>query len=303
MDAIYGDDHPYGGLLWRPVRGGALYYGYGTAESIGELTRDELLSAYGKYYRPNNAALVFVGDITPKEARSAAIKHFGKWEAAEVPKEPVFDAAPAEGLQILLIDKPDAVQSVIVAGNLGMRHSDPDFPAMELIRHVLGGSFQRLDLNLREDKGYTYGTGFSLWDDRTRGPMYVIAPVQTQSTAESIFEIVKELSELVSTRPVTEEELADAKSALVNRYPSTFEAIGSIASGLEQLVLHDLPDDAWPAELASWQAVTADQINTAARNRIDPDNLVIVIVGDLKTMESPVRDLGIGSVTVIAETP
>ena len=303
MDAIYGDDHPYGGLLWRPARGGALYYGYGTAESIGELTRDQLLSAYGKYYRPNNAALVFVGDITPKEARSAAKKYFGKWEPAEVPKERTFDAVPAEGVQILLIDKPDAPQSVIVAGNLGMRHSDPDFPAMELIRHVLGGSFQRLDLNLREDKGYTYGTGFSLWDDRTRGPMYVMAPVQTQSTAESIFEIIKELSELVSTRPVTAEELADAKSALVNRYPSNFEAIGSIASGLEQLFLHDLPDDAWPAELASWQAVTADLINTAARNRINPDNLVIVVVGDLKTIESPVRDLGIGSVTVVAETP
>ncbi|MBT6145775.1 MAG: insulinase family protein, partial [Gemmatimonadetes bacterium] len=299
MTAIFGSDHPYGRLMWQPVRGGALYYGYGTAESIAALGRDDLVEYYQTYYRPNNASLVFVGDITPDEARRQAERYFRKWKAADVPDEPALHPNPATGVQILLIDKPDAPQSVIVAGNVGMQHNDPDYPAMQMVQHILGGSFQRLDLNLREDKGYTYGVGFSLWDDRARGPMYVIAPVQTQSTAESITEIINEIGALVGDHPVTAEELADAKAALVKRYPGSFESIGSISGGLEQVVLQDLGEDAWRAELAAWEAVTLEQVNSAASERLGPDNLVIVIVGDLKTIESGVRELGIGTVTVV----
>jgi len=303
MTAIFGDDHPYGSLMWRPVRGGALYYGYGTAESVSTLSRTDLVECYDTYYRPNNAALVFVGDITLMEARKEAGRHFGKWKAADVPEESELDPDQVSGVQILLIDKPNAPQSVIVAGGLGMRHSDPDLPAMELIRHILGGSFQRLDLNLREDKGYTYGVGFSLWDDRARGPMYVIAPVETPSTAESIVEIITELKGLVGDRPVTEEELADAKSTLVKRYPGSFESVGGIAGGLEEVVLQNLGDDAWSAELTAWGAVTLEQVNATARGRIDPDNLVIAIVGDLKAIEPGLRELGVGTVTVVAAGP
>ncbi|MBT5060008.1 MAG: insulinase family protein [Gemmatimonadetes bacterium] len=301
MTAIFGEDHPYGRLMWQPVRGGALYYGHGTAASVSDLSRDDLVSTYETYYRPNNAALVFVGDISIEEASKQAKRHFGKWKSADVPAEPELQATPAEGVQILLVDKPNAPQSVIVAGNLGMRYSDTDLPAFQMVREILGGSFQRLDLNLREDKGYTYGVGFSLWDDRARGPMYVITNVQTPSTSESITEIVKELREIVTDRPPTAQELSDARASLVKTYPSSFESVGAIAAGLETVVLQGLGDDAWVASLASWEAVSQEQLIDAARQHLSPDDLVIVVVGDLATIAAPIRALGLGTVSVVGE--
>ena len=303
MTAIFGDDHPYGRLMWRPAGGGATYFGYGTAESISALSRDDLVKSYTTYYRPNNASLIFVGDISAADAMRQAKRHFGKWKAADIPREAELQPARAGGVRILLVDKPDAPQSVIVAGHLGMRHGDSDFRAMQLVQQVLGGSFQRLDLNLREDKGYSYGVRFSLWGHRSRGPMYVMGPVQTQSTAESIVEIVKEIESLVGDRPVSAEELADARAALVKRYPGAFETVGSIAGNLEEVVLQGLGDDAWSDEIAGWQAVSIEQINKVARERLSPDDLVIVIVGDLDTIESRIRELEIGTVSVVGTGP
>ena len=303
MTAIYGDDHPYGQLMWQPVRGGALYYGYGTPESVTALTRDDLLDFYDTYYRPNNAALVFVGDISPDEARREAERYFGDWKRGVVPAERLLDPRQVEGTQVFLVDKPDASQSMIVVGRLGMRHNDADLPDMQLIRHIVGGGFQRLDMNLREDKGYTYGVGLSMWLDRQRGPMYVIAPVQSQSTKESMVEIIKELEAVVGERPITIAELANAKSALVKRYPAGFESVGSIAANLEEVVLQGLPDDAWISEMAGWKTVGLDEINATARKRISPKDMIFVIVGDLETIEPGIRELGIGEVRVIGPGP
>jgi zinc protease len=303
MTAIYGNDHPYGRLMWRPVRGGALYYGYGTPDSVASLTRDDLVDFYSTFYRPNNSALLFVGDISPEEARRKAERYFGEWKPAEVPMEPPLEPTQVEGSHVILVDKPDAAQSMVVVGRLGMKRSDPDLPEMQLIRHVVGGGFQRLDMNLREDKGYTYGVGLSLWSNRQRGPMYVIAPVQSQSTKESIVEIIRELKGLVDDRPITAEELANAKGALVKSYPSAFESVGSIAANLEEVFLQGLADTAWEAEMADWNAATLDEINTVARERIDPDHLVFVVVGDLKTIEPAIRELGIGNVRIIGSGP
>ncbi len=303
MTAIYSRDHPYGRLMWRPVRGGALYYGYGTPESVASLTRGDLVEFYSAFYRPNNAALLFVGDISPAEARRKADQYFGDWKRKEVPTETSREPQQVDGTQVILVDKPDAAQSMIVAGRLGMKRSDPDMPDMQLIRHIVGGGFQRLDMNLREDKGYTYGVGLSMWSNRQRGPMYVIAPVQSQSTKESIVEIMNELKGLVGDRPITAEELENAKGALVKGYPSAFESVGSIAANLEEVFLQSLGDDAWEAEIADWSAVTLEDVNTVARNRIDPDGLVFVVVGDLKTIEPAIRELGIETVEVIRPGP
>ncbi|MEJ2084382.1 MAG: pitrilysin family protein [Acidobacteriota bacterium] len=303
MAAIYGADHPYAELMWRPVRGGALYYGYGTRESVAAMTRAQLVDFYQTYYRPNNAALIFVGDIDLDEARSKAETYFGDWKAGNIPAEANLDPEQVSGTRIILVDKPNAPQSMIVAGRLGMQYGDPDLPAMELVQHVVGGGFQRLDMNLREDKGFTYGVGLSMWTDRQRGPMYVIAPVQSQSTKESIIEIRKELEALVSDRPIDSEELADAKATLVKRFPGSFESIGSIASNLEEVVLQGLADDAWKSRIEAWQAVTVEEINAAAERRIDSDDLVFVVVGDLGTIETAIRDLDIGEVSVVESLP
>ena len=168
---------------------------------------------------------------------------------------------------------------------------------------MVGGGFQRLDMYLREDKGFTYGVGLSMWTDRHRGPMYVIAPVQSQSTKESIDENRKELEALVGDRPIDSEELADAKAALVKRFPGSFESIGSIASNLEEVVLQGLADDAWQSHIEAWQAVTLEEINAAAERRIDSDDLVFVVVGDLETIEPAIRELGIGEVSVVESKP
>jgi zinc protease len=300
MKALYGTDHPYGKLMWSPVGGGATYFGLGSKESVESLTREQLVDFYKKHYRPNNSSLVFAGNISLEEATSKAKEFFGKWKPGNVPDSKIYEAEQVSGNRIIIVDKPDAPQSMIVAGSLGMRHADDDFPAMQLVQVVLGGSFQRLDKNLREDKGYTYGAGFSLWSDRQRGPMYVIAPVQTQSTKESIQEILLELRDISGGRPIDGDELGSASATLVKQFPSFFESVGGIAAQLEQVVLQDLGDQAWADQLATWNSLALDQVNEAASSRIRPDSVVFVIVGDRAKIESGIRDLELGEVEVIA---
>lgn len=296
MKQIYGDRHPYGQLMWMPLRFGATYFGFGNKASISALTRERVADFYTRHYLPNNAALVFVGDITVAEAGKMAEQYFGSWKAAEVPGYTLPQVSPVTGNRIVLIDKPDAAQSVIVAGNLGISVLDGDYPAMRIVREVLGGGFQRLDMNLREDKGYTYGAGLSMWTDLEQGPMYVIAPVQTEVTDKALTEIVKELRGIDGARPITADEMLQGKNNILKAYPTLFESISLVAAQAEDIFLQRKPEDAWVQDMSAVEEVDLSKVNAVAQQRFDPDALAIVIVGDLKKIESGVRALGLGEI-------
>ena len=165
------------------------------------------------------------------------------------------------------------------------------------MNNAFGGKFaSRINLNLREDKGYSYGARAIFIPTRGDGPYLVFAPVQAQSTKESVVEIVKELGELVGSRPITAEELAEAQGNLIKGFPQQFETVGGVAVQLSEIIRYGLPDDEWVRRLESIQNVTAEDATKAVRDRIDPENLLIVVVGDREQIEPGLRELGLGEV-------
>jgi zinc protease len=281
------DDHPYG----QP------FTGSGTSASIRAITRQDLESYYRTHYLPNNAALAMVGDITPAEARRVAEKAFGGWPRGKVSAAAAPAAEPLSGTSVYVIDRPGAAQSVIVAGNVAVRRSDPDYVAFEVMNNAFGGKFSsRINLNLREDKGYSYGARAIFIPTRADGPYLIFAPVQTPSTKESVVEIREELRELLRSRPITGEELAEAQGNLIKGFPQRFETVGGIAVQLSEIIRYGLPDDEWARRLGSIQNITAEEATQAGRDRLDADDLLVVVVGDREKIEPGLLELGLGEV-------
>ncbi len=284
---LFGDGHPYG----QP------YTGSGTEESISAITRDDLLEFYNNNYFSNNAAIVVAGDITINEAVSKLEKYLGKWKGGVPAFSEVPDPKPRTSTEVYLMDKPGAPQSVIIMGNLGLRRSDPDYLATSVMNTAFGSKFtSRLNMNLREDKGYTYGTGSFFSSRKGIGPFGTYAPVQTQYTKASIQELLKELNDIVGSRPLTELEVADTKNNLINKFPRKFEGLSGITDQADDLVMFDLPDNYWDNYMDNVSRITGEMASQAARDHIHPDALLIVVVGDLAVIEEDIRDLKLGPI-------
>jgi len=284
---LYGKGHRYGTLQM------------GTAETIKTLTADDLRSFYASAFRPENAVLLAVGDITAARAMPLFEKNFGTWKAsapAATEKLPATDEPPAR--QVYLIDKPGAAQSQIRIGRVGVPRSTADFFPIQVLNTILGGSFtSRLNNNLREVHGYTYGAA-SAFDMRgSAGPFYASAGVQTDKTADALKEFFIELNAIL--KPIPAEELARAKNYVSLRYPSAFETTGDISRRLEDALVYKLPDDYFAKYVQNIQSVTASDVQSVAQKYIKPDYLAVVVVGDLKTIEPSVRALNLGPIKVM----
>lgn len=287
---VYGE-HPYG----RPSQG--------TIASIEGITRDDVATFYRTFMRPNNAVMVIVGNVTADRAEALVRGALGRWErgtvpaaAARAPEAPAARSAAA----VYLVDKPGAAQSEIRIGHVGAPRQSPDYYALEVMNAVLGGQFtSRINLNLRESKGFTYGarSGFSF--DRGAGPFTASAGVFTAKTDSSLMEFMKELRDIRGGRPVTAEEVAFAKAALVRSYPRRIETNAGVAGQLANLAFFGLP----PEELANYvtevEEITAEDVTRVARQYVRPDRSVIVVVGDLDTIRPGIEALGLGPITVL----
>jgi zinc protease len=290
---LYGADHPYA----QP------FTGSGVESSIKSITREDLLAYYRANYYPNAASLIMVGDITLSEAREIAEKTFGKWEQGTVADHEIPTPPALESTKIVIVDKPGAAQSTITVGQLGLRRNDPTFETFEVMNNALGGQFvSRINMNLREDKGYSYGTFGMAMATRGVGPYLVFAPVQTQSTKESIAEIVKELRDVVGSRPLTDEEVAISKSNLIQGYPQTFTRVGRIAEEVAAMVMNGMPDDKLSAYPQKIKAVDGAAATRAARDILRPEALLIVVVGDREKIEAGIRELKLGDVEVASRS-
>jgi predicted Zn-dependent peptidase len=278
---IFGREHPYGHSL------------AGDDQTVGAVAPADVRKFYETFYRPNNSALIVVGDTTPDEIMPKLERAFGGWERAHVPAVDVTTApATRDRSTLYIVDRPGSAQSIIMAGHIGVPRSNPDYFPLLVLNTLLGGQFtSRINLNLREDKGYTYGARSSFDFRRGAGPFTAQAPVFTGVTRESLVELLGELRGVRGERPVTAAELEYAKQAIIRGFPRTFETPGQIASRLETIITYDLPDTYFNRYIESVERVTLEDINRAAERHLRPDRLAVVVVGDRRAIEQGLRSL------------
>jgi zinc protease len=286
---LFGADHPYG-------RGG-----FGTEAALRALTTADLRAFYERYYRPNNATAILVGDIDAATARRLLEGTLGAWQRGAVAPDRVADAPQVRGRTVYLVDRPGSAQSVVRLGRIGVARSSDDYHAIEVMNVILGGSFtSRLNQNLREEKGYTYGASSGFGFMPAAGPWFASAAVQTQVTGPAIAEFMNELRGM--HQPIPDDEVERARNFLAMRYPAGFQSVSGIAGRISDLVQHGLPASYFNDYVDNVLAVTRADVERVARQYLDPDNVAIFVVGDRAVVEQQIRELGLGDVTLLEVT-
>ena len=287
---VYGSGHAYG----MPLTGS------GTEESVSRLKRDDLVAFHRTWFKPNNASLIVVGATTLAEVTPKLERLFGGWRPGDVPKKNIGQVAQQPKSAVYLIDRPGSEQSIIFAGHVAPAKRNPREIALLTMNDILGGSFtSRVNMNLREDKHWSYGAFSLLFDARGQRPFIVFAPVQTDKTKESLSEVANELKAIAHTRPVTPDELAKAQANLTLSLPGQWETIGAVGASVEEIVRFDLPHDYYSTFASKVRELQVADLNTAASETIQPDKLVWVVVGDRAKIEPGIRELNLGALQFI----
>lgn len=285
----------------RLVFGAQHRYGtrsFGTEASLKGFTIEDLRQFHARNYVPSNSTLIVTGDVTPSAVVARLESAFGSWSGAAAPPAKVPEAPQRTARQIHLIDKPGAAQSQIRIGWVGVPRSTPDYFALRVLNTVLGGAFtSRLNQNLREEHGYSYGASSSFDMRGSAGPFYAAAAVQTDKTAEAVKEFFNELEEI--RKPIPPGELEKAKNYIALQLPRSFETTQSLAGSLAQMFVFNLPPDYYGTFTERVRAVTAADVQRAAERYIQPDKFAVVIVGDLKVIEPGIRALNLGPIETV----
>ena len=285
FDAVYGSTHPYG------------YTDVGTEESNQSVTHELLTGFYQRGYFAANSAMVVAGDITEAEVFNLAEKYFGKWQETG----PAFEPSPItrkKERRIIIVERPDAPQTVLRIGHVGVARSHPDYAAIDVMNTALGGLFSsRINQNLREKHGYTYGASSAFIFRRGPGPFLVGTSVRTDVTAPAVVEIFNEI-ERIREGQITMEELATAKDSISRSLPGMFETSPEAASSIGQLFVHNLPLNYYQELPQQIQDVTVEEVQQAARNHMRPEDAVIVAVGDRRQIEPELAKLNLGPVEI-----
>ena len=282
---LYGERHPYG----RPLTG--------TEASTRAITRNDVRRFYQTYFRPNNATLIVVGDVATDDVERRARELFGSWARADVPATVAGQPPASLATAIYLIDKPGAPQSSVRIGSIGVPRSTDDYFSILVMNTILGGAFtSRLNTNLRETHGYTYGAGSGFAMRRWAGPFTARAEVVGAKSDSSLIEFMKELRAIRETVP--EEELTKAKQYLQLQLPGEFETTGDIAGQLIPVVVHGLPLDYYNSYVQRIEDVTVADVQRVAQRYVDPTKFAVVVVGDRKAIEAGLRALNIGEISI-----
>ena len=280
--------------------------GHGTAASLGAITLDDVRRYHAAMFRPAGATLVVAGNQPTALLLERAAEAFGGWrDDPDVPALPRdrgrMEPPRQPSARLAIVPRPGAAQSELRLGHVATSRRTPDYHALVLLNTVLGGQFvSRLNMNLREEKGYTYGvrTGFDL--RRGDGPFVLQTSVGTDVTVAALGEAFKELRAILDGRPVTADELALAKSSVALGYPRGFETVQQVARSVAQLALHDLPESYFEEFVPRLEAVTLDEVAAAARRHLHPDRMATVIVGDTDRVQSTLGVLGLGEPQTVA---
>ncbi|MFK7846651.1 MAG: M16 family metallopeptidase [Rhodothermales bacterium] len=289
---LYGGDHAYG----LPLTGS------GTTESVTSLERDDLAKFHQTWFKPDNATLIVVGDVSMDELKPKLEKAFSKWKKGSVPQKNISQVAHQEGSSVYIMDRPGAQQSIIFAGHIAPPKGNPNEIAIETMNTILGGAFiSRVNMNLREDKGWSYGAQSLIWDAKGQRPFLVYAPVQTDKTKESMQEVSMELKGILGDKPVTPEEVDRAKKNQTLTLAGRWETNGAVMSSVAEIVQYGLPEDYNDTYTAQVRGLSIDKISDAAEAVLEPEKLVWVIVGDRAKIEAGIREMGLGTIYLLDE--
>ena len=284
---LYTEGHPYGRSI--------------TEASAKAITRDDILAFDKAYFTPGHAIITVVGDVEPNAVKQMVERVLAPWnDGGSIPS---FDypAVPApKPTTIYLVDKPGAAQSSFAIGLPGPARDTPDYFALEVLNTMLGGMFQsRLNADIREQKGYSYGVGSVFRYGKGPGPFEAGGDIVTAKTDSALIEFMKQLRGIRGERPIADDELKTAEDNLVQSLPENFASVRAVNGSISALYLEDLPQDYFQRYAANVRAVTKDDVTRVANKYIDMDHLAIVIVGDRKQIEAPLRATGIAPVVVL----
>jgi len=282
---IYGTGHPYGAAT------------LGTEASVKSLSVADLQNYYQANFKPNNATLIIVGDVSPSQIEQKINAVFGGWQRGDVSPLTYADPPKAGTTTIYLIDKPGAAQSSFRIGAVGVPRSTKDYFALSVMNTILGGSFSsRLNQNLRETKGYTYGANTRFDMRRAAGPFSASAEIVAAKTDSALLEFMKELNGIRQTVPPT--ELSRAKRFLQLQLPGNFETTQDIAFQLVPVALYGLPLDYYNNYVQNIEAVTQADVARVAQQYINPGSLAVVIVGDRKSIEPGLKAINVAPIVI-----
>lgn len=287
---IYGEDHAYS----------LPFTGSGTEASVQGITRGDLVRFHETWFKPNNSTLVVTGDVTMDELEPLLEAQFGQWERGNVPEKRIDTVPQPDGDVVYLLDRPGSQQSVIFAGHVAPPKANPNEIAIETMNNILGGAFtSRINMNLREEKGWSYGAGTFIPGARGQRPFIVYAPVQTDKTKESMQEIAMELDGILSTEPITAEELEKAQENQTLSLAGQLETLGSLGYTIGEIIRYELPDDYYATYAGKVQGLSVPDVSNAAEEVVQPEHLVWVVVGDRAKVEPAIRELGYGELRLM----
>ena len=284
---LYGQAHPYGQRM--------------TETSVRAITRDDIVAFQKAYYQPGRAIITVVGDVTPAKVKASVEKALAEW--AKGGDKPSFDYPKLPELQpakIYLVDKPGAAQSVVNIGLPGPPRNTPDYFALQVLNTILGGQFQsRLNANIREQKGYSYGVNSGFNYGKGPGAFRAGGAIFSAKTDAALIEFMKELKGIVGEKPITDEEIKTAKESLIQGLPQRFASVTAISGAITSLVVQGLPDDYYQTYAKNVSAVTKEDLLRVAKRYIDLQHLAIVIVGDRASVEGPLKETGVAPITLL----
>jgi zinc protease len=283
--ALYGTGHPYG------------YSELGTEASVKAMARDDMVAFWRQNFVPNNAALIVAGDISMADLRALAEKMFGAWQRG-TPAQPTLGTPATTPARIVIVDKPKSPQTQLRVATIGAARSSPDFRPLQVMNLALGGLFSsRINMNLREQHGYSYGTYSQFTFRRSPGPFTVAGSVRTDVTAPAVTEIFKEIAGIIE-KPMSADELQKAKDSLANSLPGAFESSANAVGNFSNVFIYDLGLDYYSRYAAQVNAVTADQALDVAKRYLVPERMVVIAVGDRAVIEAELKKLNLGSTEI-----
>ncbi len=284
---LYGKSHPYAGA----------YLTNGTEFSISKMTRADLVKFHDTWFKPNNATLLIVGDTSLADITPRLEKLFASWKSGDVPKLTIPSVSQPQSDVVYLLDRPGSGQSIILAAQLAPPYNDPDQISLDIVNDIFGGNFSsRINMNLREDKHWSYGVRSRVVPARGDRPYYSISPVQTDKTKESLIELLAEYKNIVGSKPISDAELKDEQSNATLGLPGSFETVRQLSGAYGNILQYGLPGDYYNNFTQKVLAVTPDSANQIAKKYIQPSHLVWIIVGDMSKVEAGIRELNIGEV-------
>jgi len=287
---LYGGDHAYANPLT----------GSGSEKTVESLTRADMETFHKTWFHSDNTTLIIVGDTTLAEMKPKIEKLFGNWKPGKVPAKNISQVSVAAKPTVYLLDRPGSIQSIILAGHVAPPKSNPDETAIETMNNILGGQFtSRLNMNLREDKHWSYGAGSFLMGARGQRPFIAYAPVQSDKTKESIVEMAKELNQVLDKKPITEAELKKVTQQQILELAGTWETGDAVARSIHDIVHYGFPLDHYNTLTSRIRAIDLAKANAAAKTVVHPTGLVWVIVGDREKIEPGIRDLNLGELKLL----